>query len=82
MNRNAANLIDVQWVAQCARRLRERWPGADVESLEETARELWKDDGLRGLGGEQAAAQWLAPVRRNDTHQSPSRANRPYGSEG
>ena len=33
-------LADAQWVAQCAERLRRRWPRADRTSLEETAREL------------------------------------------
>jgi hypothetical protein len=37
MAREAGKFFDVQWVAQCARRLRERWPHADVTSLEEAA---------------------------------------------
>jgi hypothetical protein len=38
--REAGKFFDVQWVAQCARRRRERWPHADVTSLEEAAVEL------------------------------------------
>jgi hypothetical protein len=62
MNRDADNLADVQWVAQCARRLREQWPRVELALLEEAALELWRDDRLRGLPGEQAAAAWLAPL--------------------
>jgi len=62
MNRDADNLADVQWIAQCARRLRERWPRVDLALLEATALELWRDDRLRALAGEQAAAAWLAPL--------------------
>ena len=60
MNRDADNLADVQWVAQCAHRLRERWPHADVVSLEEAAVELWADEALRAMPAAQAAASWLA----------------------
>lgn len=62
MNRDAHNLSDVQWVAQCAHRLRKRWPHADPRSLEEAATELWRNESLRALGGEQAALRWLAPL--------------------
>ena len=60
MNRDADNLADVQWVAQCAHRLRERWPHADVTSLEEAAVELWADEALRVMSATQAAESWLA----------------------
>lgn len=59
MNRDADNLIDVTWVAWCAERLREQWPRADGASLEEAARELWRDDALRPLGPRNAAEHWL-----------------------
>ena len=62
MNRDADNMADVQWIAQCARRLRERWPRVDLAVLEEAALELWRDEGLRALPGEQAAAAWLTPL--------------------
>ena len=64
MDRPPDNLIDVQWVAQCAHRLRKRWPHADVLTLEETAIELWRVDWLREMSGEQAATLWLEPLRR------------------
>jgi len=62
MNRDADNLADVQWIAQCAHRLREQWPRVELAMLEEAALELWRDDRLRALPGEQAAAAWLAPL--------------------
>ena len=62
MIRDADNLADVQWVAQCARRLREQWPRVELAMLEEIALELWWDERLRALSGEQAATQWLAPL--------------------
>ena len=62
MNRDADNLADVQWIAQCARRLRERWPRVELAVLEEAALELWRDERLRALPGERAAAAWLAPL--------------------
>jgi|NGEPerStandDraft_6_1074524.scaffolds.fasta_scaffold38638_1 hypothetical protein len=62
MNRDADNLADVQWIAQCARRLREQWPRVDLAVLEEAALELWRDDRLRALPGERAAREWLAPL--------------------
>jgi hypothetical protein len=62
MNRETANLADVQWIAQCANRLREQWPRADPTSLEEAALELWHCDALRSLAPAEAAARWLAPL--------------------
>jgi|BarGraIncu00222A_1022003.scaffolds.fasta_scaffold116586_2 hypothetical protein len=62
MIRDADNLADAQWIAQCARRLRERWPRVDLAMLEEIALELWRDERLSALSGEQAAAAWLAPL--------------------
>jgi len=59
MNRDADNLVDAQWVAQCAELLREQWPRADPTSLAEAARELWADEALRELGPRQAAIGWL-----------------------
>ena len=62
MNRDRDNLADVQWIAQCAHRLREQWPHADPTSLEEAALELWQCDSLRALAPREAAARWLAPL--------------------
>ena len=63
MNRDADNLADVQWLALCARRLRQQWPRADVTSIDETALELWGVEALRELTGEEAAARWLEPLQ-------------------
>ena len=62
MDRSASDFIDVQWVARCARRLRQHWPHADVASLEEAATELWRVDWLREMPGEDAAELWLQPL--------------------
>ena len=62
MNRDADNLVDVQWIAKCANRLREEWPRADVASIDETALELWQVDWLCEMSGEAAAALWLRPL--------------------
>ena len=52
-------LADVQWIAQCAHRLRERWPHADLASLEEAACELCSSRRWRQAAPEAAAEQWL-----------------------
>ena len=59
MNRDADNLADVQWVAHCARCLREQWPHADPTSLEEAAVEIWREEAMRKLSPTQAALGWL-----------------------
>ena len=63
MNRDADNLADVQWLAMCARRLRQQWPRADALSIDETAVELWGIERLREISGEEAAALWLQPLQ-------------------
>jgi hypothetical protein len=50
-------LADVKWVAQCADRLRRRWPHADL--LEEAACELCSSRKWRVADPEVAAEQWL-----------------------
>jgi len=62
MNRDADNLVDVQWIAKCANRLRQQWPRADVASIDEAALELWRVEWLREMSGEEAAALWLRPL--------------------
>ncbi len=59
MNRDPDKLADARWVAQCARRLREQWPHADVVSIDETAVELWHDESLRAWVPIDAAVTWL-----------------------
>ena len=62
MDPQAADLADAQWVAQCAERLRRRWPRADRTSLEETARELAWTPELRRLPPAEAAERWLGEL--------------------
>ena len=59
MNRTADNLIDVTWIGWATERLREQWPRVDPVSLEETARDLWREDELRMCGPRQAVETWL-----------------------
>ena len=49
-------------VARCANRLRQRWPHAELMSLEQAAIELWRIDWLREMPGEDAAELCLRPV--------------------
>jgi hypothetical protein len=63
-DRDAGKFFDVQWVAQCAHRLRRQWPHADVGSIEEAAIELWRIDWLRAMAAEEAAELWLQPLSR------------------
>ena len=65
MDRDADKLGNVQWLAHCAKRLRQQWPRADVASIEEAALELWDSARLRQLAGEEAAEIWLKPLQRN-----------------
>ncbi len=60
MQRDAGKLHDITWVAQCAHRLRARWPHVDPASLEEAAAELWLDEALRAMAAIDAAEAWLA----------------------
>ncbi len=53
------NVEDIQWIARCARRLREQWPHADPTSLDETASELLDEVPLRALAPELAAVTRL-----------------------
>ena len=59
MNRTGDNLIDSQWVARCSHRLRERWPHADLVSLDEAAQELWQNPRWRAFEPREAAEGWL-----------------------
>ena len=62
MEPQAADLADAQWVAQCAERLRRRWPRADRTSLEDTARDLGGTPELRRLPPAEAAERWLGEL--------------------
>lgn len=60
MQPEQSNDFQTTWIAECAHRLRLRWPRLQVETLEEVACELLSDDELRGLGPVEAAESWLA----------------------
>jgi len=62
MDTPADGLADAQWVAQCAERLRQRWPRADRTSLEEAAKELGRTPELRRLPPAGAAERWLGEL--------------------
>lgn len=55
-------LLPSQWIAECAVKLRERWPTVDQAMLEEVAMDLWMDPDFRGLEPAEAAADWLMPI--------------------
>ncbi|HEX2539903.1 MAG TPA: hypothetical protein VHM00_02355 [Caldimonas sp.] len=48
-----------EWVAQCARRLRQHWRTIDLGSLEEVALELFADERMRSMSPAAAATAWL-----------------------
>lgn len=50
------------WIAACAYRLQQQWHTVDARELEEVARELFRDEHLRAMPPEAAAAQWLRPI--------------------
>jgi hypothetical protein len=56
------NMPATLWIAACAHRLQQRWHTVDVLELEEVARDLWRDDRLRAMWPEEAAADWLRPI--------------------
>ena len=62
MDPRTESLADAQWVAQCAERLRRRWPRADRTSLEDTARELALTPELRRMPPSQAAEKWVGEL--------------------
>lgn len=50
------------WIAACAHRLQQRWHTVDPLELEDVARELWRDERLRAMSPDDAAADWLRPI--------------------
>ena len=61
-----AELVDfhwAQWIAVCARRLRERWPRLSLPTLEEVASELLDDPELAELAPQDAAEHWLGRAK-------------------
>ena len=43
------------WIAACAHALQRHWRTVDPEQLEELARDLWRDERLRGMSPNEAA---------------------------
>ncbi|MEZ2292580.1 hypothetical protein [Variovorax sp. RCC_210] len=56
------NMPATLWIAACAHRLQQHWHSVDVVELEDMARVLWRDERLRAMWPEDAAADWLRPV--------------------
>jgi len=54
------------WIYYCAKRLKLHWRTVDPEQLEELAADLAKDDRLRSLSPQAAAALFLEPVTLHD----------------
>lgn len=52
-------MSDVEWVQRCADRLQQQWPRASREDLEDTARELHRQEHWREQPAEDAAVTWL-----------------------
>jgi len=50
------------WIAVCAHRLQRQWRTIDPDQLDELAGDLWKDERLRSMAPEEAAARWLEPL--------------------
>jgi hypothetical protein len=62
MMRAMVDLSPCQWLVRCAARLGKRWRTVPLTELEAAAIEVWRDERLRELTPEDAAACWLAPV--------------------
>lgn len=56
------NMPATLWISACAHRLQRQWHSVDVVELEDMARVLWRDERLRAMWPEDAAADWLRPV--------------------
>ena len=56
-------LLPTQWIAQCADRLRQHWRTVEPAQSEDLAVDLWRDEQLRAMLPEEAAAAWLSPVK-------------------
>lgn len=70
----AENMPATLWIAACAHRLQQQWHSVDVVELEDMARVLWRDERLRAMWPEDAAADWLRPVMRSSADSAPNAA--------
>ncbi|WPH22336.1 hypothetical protein [Variovorax paradoxus] len=57
------NVPATLWIAACAHRLQQQWHTVDPLELEEVARDLWRDERLRLMPPDEAAIDWLRPIR-------------------
>lgn len=62
-------LRPTEWIIKCAERLHDRWHTVEPAQLEEVAVDIWKNDHLRSMGPEAAAAFWLTPVSPEQSEQ-------------
>ncbi|MDM0003950.1 hypothetical protein QTI51_03795 [Variovorax sp. J22G73] len=68
------NMPATLWIAACAHRLQQQWHSVDVVELEDMARVLWRDERLRAMWPEDAAADWLRPVMPSSADSAPNAA--------
>jgi hypothetical protein len=50
------------WLHRVSTRLQAQWPTVAPEQLDDLALDLWRDERLRSMPPEDAAAAWLRPV--------------------
>jgi len=59
-------MLETEWIASCANRLRRHWRTVDSVELAAVAEELSHDRRLRAMAPVEAATEWLKPVAGND----------------
>ena len=52
------------WLAQMSIRLQQRWPSIDPTRLDDLALDLSRDQRLRAMAPQDAAEEWLRPVKK------------------
>lgn len=55
-------MLETEWIACCANRLRRHWRTVDLVELAAVAEELSHDRRLRAMPPVDAATEWLKPV--------------------
>ena len=64
-------MLETEWIASCANRLRRHWRTVDLVELAAVAEELSHDRRLRAMPPVEAAAEWLRPVTSEDVRSVP-----------
>ena len=59
-------MLETEWIACCANRLRRHWRTVDLVELAAVAEELSHDRRLRAMPPSEAASEWLKPVAGGD----------------